>query len=359
MNVIISNKFTPMLDSLSIDVIKKLEGEFEADDIINQFKNFFFQRMILDITAIKDYKNIQNLQKLSISLDMDKVILLLDDNDESNSNLYLSKLISMGIYNFTKNVEGIMYLYNNPNSYRDVAHIQQLDILGGAAPVQQAQASTVNNKVIPTVNNNVFVNPEFEETMAKTQRVIGIKNVTKQSGATTLAYMLKNQLMHNYSVVAIEVDKTDFKYFNDKSLISTTSENVKNVISNNSDNDVIIIDLNNSSRAEDFCTEIYYLIEPSIIKLNKLLFVDRSGNSIKALKNKKVILNQSLLNSKDVLDFETEAGFKIFYNMPPLDERERSIHALNRFLVTIGFTRQGEFEEQERKKNKILGLFGI
>ena len=60
--------------------------------------------MILDITAIKDYKNIKNIQKLSISLDMNKIILLLDDSAESTSTEYLSKLISMGIYNFTKNV---------------------------------------------------------------------------------------------------------------------------------------------------------------------------------------------------------------------------------------------------------------
>ncbi len=178
MNVIISNKYTSLLNELDIDVIKKLEGQYDVDDIINQFKNFFFQRMILDITAIKDYKNIQTLQKLSISLDMDKVILFLDDTDESNSNLYLSKLISMGIYNFTKNIEGVMYLYNNPNSYRDVAHIQQLDVVGTQPQAQE----TPNNVIVENYNSTVH-----------TTRIIGIKNVTKQSGATTLAYMLKNQ----------------------------------------------------------------------------------------------------------------------------------------------------------------------
>ena len=322
MNVIISNKYTSMLNELDIDVIKKLEGEYDVEDIIAQFKNFFFQRMILDITALKDYKNIQTLQKLSISLDMDKVILFLDDTDESNSNLYLSKLISMGIYNFTKNIEGIMYLYNNPNSYRDVAHIQQLDMIGAASqPVQQ------------TVNNNVIV--ENYNTTVHTTRIIGLKNVTKQSGATTLAYMLKNQLKQNYSVVAVEVNKTDFKYFNDKSLISTNTGEIGNVIAKNSDKDVIVIDINDSIQAEDLCTDVLYLIEPSMIKLNKLMFIDRTGSSLKALKNKKVILNQSLINSKDVLDFEYESGLKIFYNMPPLDEREKSIHALNKFLVIL------------------------
>ena len=345
MNVIISNKYTSMLNELDIDVIKKLEGEYDVEDIIAQFKNFFFQRMILDITALKDYKNIQTLQKLSISLDMDKVILFLDDTDESNSNLYLSKLISMGIYNFTKNIEGIMYLYNNPNSYRDVAHIQQLDMIGAASqPVQQ------------TVNNNVIV--ENYNTTVHTTRIIGLKNVTKQSGATTLAYMLKNQLKQNYSVVAVEVNKTDFKYFNDKSLISTNTGEIGNVIAKNSDKDVIVIDINDSIQAEDLCTDVLYLIEPSMIKLNKLMFIDRTGSSLKALKNKTQNLNQSLLNSKDVLDFEYESGLKIFYNMPPLDEREKSIHALNKFLVMLGFGKQSDNQEEE-KKNRILGLFGL
>ena len=343
MNVIISNKYTSLLNELDIDVIKKLEGQYDVDDIINQFKNFFFQRMILDITAIKDYKNIQTLQKLSISLDMDKVILFLDDTDESNSNLYLSKLISMGIYNFTKNIEGVMYLYNNPNSYRDVAHIQQLDVVGTQPQAQE----TPNNVIVENYNSTVH-----------TTRIIGIKNVTKQSGATTLAYMLKNQLKQHYSVVAIEVNKSDFKYFNDKTLISTSATEIGNTVAKHSDKDVIIVDVNDSSQAEGLCTDMLYLIEPSMIKLNKLMFIDRAGNFLKALRNKKVILNQSLLDQKDVLDFEYEAGLKIFYNMPPLDEREKSIHALNKFLVMLGFGKQSDTEEEE-KKNKILGLFGF
>ena len=167
MNVIVANKYQSMLEGLGIDVIKKKIGEFEVEDIINEFQNFFFQRMILDITALKNYRDIKTLQKLSINLDMDKVILLLDDTADSTSTDYLSKLISMGIYNFTKNVEGIMYLYNNPNSYRDVAHIQQLDFNGGQDVVVEKYESTVSGT-----------------------RIIGVKNVTKQSGATTLTYLI-------------------------------------------------------------------------------------------------------------------------------------------------------------------------
>ena len=172
MNIIISNKYQSTLEKLDIDVIKTLNGEFEVEEIISQFQNFFFQRMILDITALKNYKDVKTLQKLSIALDMDKVILLLDDTVDDGSGDYLSKLISMGIYNFAKNIDGIMYLYNNPNSYRDVAHIQQLDYV--KAQEQGSDTDTYNTVEAPT------------------RRVIGIKNVTKQTGATTLTYIGKD-----------------------------------------------------------------------------------------------------------------------------------------------------------------------
>ena len=331
MNVIIANKYQSMLDSLNIDVIKRLNGQFEVDDIITQFQNFFFQRMILDITALKNYKDIKTLQKLSISLDMDKIIILLDDTVEGSSDEFLSKLISMGIYNFTKNIHGIMYLYNNPNSYRDVAHIQQLD-------------STSTEQVVVE---------KFDTTVTGT-RIIGIKNVTKQTGATTLTYMMKKQLEQHYSVVALEVNRDDFKYFHDKRMYSTTNSEIGNMIAKYNDKDVILIDVNDSTQALDLCHEVLYLVEPSVIKLNRLMLA--RPKTFKELKGKKIILNQSLLNPKDVLDFEYESGAKVFYNMPPLDEREKSIHALNVFLYKIGFTKQQSLEQD--KKFSLLGLFG-
>ena len=53
MNVIISNRYQTMLQELNIDVIKSLNGEFDVEEIISTFQNFYFQRMILDVTAIK------------------------------------------------------------------------------------------------------------------------------------------------------------------------------------------------------------------------------------------------------------------------------------------------------------------
>ena len=88
MNVIVANKNEGLLNSLDIDVIKSINGQFDADEIIQTFSNFFFNRMFLDITAIKNYNDISNNQKLSMSLEMDKVIFLLD-NILMNNNVFL------------------------------------------------------------------------------------------------------------------------------------------------------------------------------------------------------------------------------------------------------------------------------
>ena len=107
MNVIVSNKYQALLASLDIDVIKSINGEFTVDELIAQFSNFYYNKMIIDITAIKGYQDIKVIQNLSVNFDMSKVILLLDDSETVNSPVYLSSLVSMGIYNFATNVNVI------------------------------------------------------------------------------------------------------------------------------------------------------------------------------------------------------------------------------------------------------------
>ena len=330
MNVIVANKYREALSTLDIEVIKSLEGEFSVDEIVDTFKNFFFQRMILDITALKNYKDIKTLQKLSLSLDMDRVILLLDGSPEVTSPEYLSDLISMRIYNFTMNVEGVKYLYDNPNSYRDVAQYHQLDTTHdySSAPVQQ-----------------VYVE-------SSSAVIIGVKNITEESGATSLVYLMKKQLERNYEVAAIEIDKHDFMYFDDPTLVSTSSMELGNTLSKYSKCNVILVDMNNSPSAEALMNEILYLVEPSKIKLNKLLA--KEPRAFEKYKNAKIILNQSLLSNHDVLDFEYETNTKTFYNLPPLNDQENDNPALDNLLVKLGFLKQDSSAQAKKK-----GLFDL
>lgn len=334
MNVIVANKYRDALASLDIDVIKKLDGEYSVEEIIETFKNFFFQRMILDITALKDYKDIKTLQKLSLALDMDRLILLLDGSPEVIDPEYLSDLISMRIYNFTMNVEGVKYLYDNPNSYRDVAQYHQLDTYH---------------------NNNVIVEQSSPTTVVYQQghncRVIGLKNLTDGAGATTLTYIMKKQLERNYSVVALEVGKKDFIYFGDKNMYSINELELGNNIAKYNDKDIILVDVNNSASAENVVSEMLYLVEPSKLKLNKLL--SRNPRAFERYKNKKIILNQSLLSKQDVVDFEYETKTRIFYNLQPLYDQEDSNSCLDSLLAKLGFAKQSDESSAPKK-----GLFG-
>ena len=296
MNVIISNEYKNILTSLDIETIKTMDGEFTVEEIIGSLTNFFFNKLILDVTAIKNNRDITNYQKLSMSIDMNKVILYLD-NSLKNDNKYLSQIISLGIYNFASDKETLMYLYTNPNSYKDVAHLHNVNLNA---------SDDINTPVISQDNNT------------KNSYIIGIKNVTDNAGATTLTYLLKKELSKDKYTVALEINKNDFGYFDEKDMYSIRELNLGMAIQKFSNANIILLDLNNSS--EEKCDEILYLIEPSIIKLNKM--ITQNKNIFTMLANKKVVLNKSLLKPEDVKEFELESSSQITYNIPPLNDRD-------------------------------------
>ena len=323
MDTVISNKYSSVLNELDIEVSKKLEGEYTVDEIISQFKNFFFNKMFLDITAIKDYKDLTNLQKLSMSIDMDKVILLLDKDDSiSDSEPFLAKLVNMGIYNFTKDQNNLMYLYTNPNVYRDVAYLQKID-------------TGENNNTTTDSSHSV-----------SNKRIIGIKNITDSAGATSLIYMLKKVLSSYYSVMALEVDKRDLTYFKDKDTLTVKDDEINNIISKYNSIDIFLLDLNKSNK-DYLCTDVLYLVEPSILKLNKLAIIN--PKIINDIKGKKVVLNKSLLLESEIADFEVETRIKVYYNIPPLNDKKDNCDILSALLEKLGYIKKSE--ETEKKKS--------
>ena len=76
MNVIVSNKQKDVLDNSSIDAIKDLNGLFAVNDLINNFKNYYYTKMILDATAIVDFVKQETLDQLVKGIGADKLIIL-------------------------------------------------------------------------------------------------------------------------------------------------------------------------------------------------------------------------------------------------------------------------------------------
>lgn len=329
MNVIVSNKYQALLANLDIDVIKSINGEFSVDELVAQFSNFYYNKMIIDITAIKGYQNINVIQNLSVNFDMSKVILLLDDSERVNSPVYLSQLVSMGIYNFTSNVNVVKFLIDNPNTYKDVASYHN-----------------ISGFKKPTLNEH-----SVDNTVGKIgQKILGFRNVTEHAGSTTLIYLLKIHLEKYYKVKAVEIDGNDFTYFNDRDLESVSTVEFGDFLARNSTLDVILVDLNESNMTK-FCDDIIYLIEPGRIQLNRLIRND--NNIFEELKSKKIVLNRSVLSAKDVEDFEKESGSKVFYNLPYLDDKLDNQAIINDFLLNLGFSRV----EEEKEKSGLFSVF--
>ena len=342
MNVIVANEQQNNLANLDVDIIKNMSGCYDATEIVEMFKSFFYNKMILDVTAMKQYKEIQTYKTLTEGLDPEKIVFLLPEGSSLCTPNFLGHLISMGIYNFTTNLNGVKYLIKKSNTLKDVEHIQKM---ASSEPKREEESEREENKTSIT-----SVSTKLQEGTA----IIGFKDVTEHAGATTLIYILKKELASTYgkdSVFAIEVGRSDFQLLNDKQMISAQEIEIKNAISKLENAKIILVDLNNCSD-DSFCGDIIYLMEPTTLRLNKL--VRRNQDIFQKLKNCKVVLNQSLLLNNDVSDFEGEAGIKVFYNLPPLDERKRNA-IVHDFLSKLGLIRK--VEENAGESNRIFGLF--
>ena len=334
MNVIISNDHQNELSNLDIDVIKSISGVYSATEVVEMFKNFFFNKMILDVTALKGYDDYLTYQKLVSELEADKIIFLLPEGSRLCSSNFLGHLISFGIYNFTTNLNGVNYLLKKPNTYQDVENIAKMSNISSSketgAAVTRVNSSSSNDGV----------------------KIIGFRNVTDSAGATTFIFMLKKELssIFGQNVIAVEIDRYDFPLFYEKGLFSIKAEDLENFLYEYSNSKIILVDLNDFSD-DSFCDEVIYLVEPSSLKLNRLLRGQRSAFA--ELGDKRVMLNKSLLLNNDVFDFESESGVRVFYNMPPLDERKRNA-IVSDFASKLGLLNS---DGRNSGANKIFGLF--
>ena len=167
--------------------------------------------------------------------------------------------------------------------------------------------------------------------------------------------MLKKVLNEQYNVMALELDKRDFTYFNDKNMLSIREDELNNNI-NRYDAEVFLVDLNKAKK-ESSCTDVLYLVEPSTLKLNKLMTIN--PRILDELRDKKVVLNKSLLSEDDIADFEVESGIKVFFNMPPVNDKKIDNKKLSKLLGMLGYVKvvSTDDEEKDEKKKSIFDLF--
>lgn len=341
MNVIVGNEKRYELNSLNIDVIKSLEGIYTVDELIGMFTNFFFNKMILDVTSIKDYNDYSNLKKLFESIDSKKVILYL--NDTSNNKEFISDLITLGVYNFAINYNEIIELFNNPKEFKDVSHLQI-----------SKSSYEINKEIDEELGINQDKEFSFEDFILPgeydgNKKIIGVVNLTEHAGATTLVVQMIKQLNINYKAIGIEMNKQDFIFFDVPNIYSCMSkEDVLKKIKEYQDVDAVIVDLN-SIDSKEFCTDVIYLVEPGTIKMTKL--IRRNGKIFEELSGEKIVINRTNMDDNAVAEFEVESKIKIFGVVSNFRDNLDRVISVDKLLVKLGYKKCGN-------NLKKRGLFG-
>lgn len=326
MNVIVSNKYKEVIKTLGIEITGIIEGEYAPEVIAETYSNYYYDKLILDVTSISGYSNTDSLfvslKKIFTFLDPNKSIILLDDLPQLNNALFYSRLVQLQIYNFTSDPNEIKTLLQTPRGYTEIA-----------------KYSDVEQTMISNAKNNT-----------KT-RVIGMKNITEHAGATTLIYMMYQELAKNYKVKCLEIDKKDFKYFYNEDMVSIAKEQLGDQFLIDQGLDVMLIDMN------DFDDEMYikekiYLFEPSVVKLNKLM--DKDKNILNKLANEKIILNRTNITLESAKQFESESKLKVFDIIRNLNERDQINPQIINLLIKLGFNKTNggvmSVDDTERRK---------
>ena len=322
MNIIAANQNKDILDRLDIDVIKRVDGEYELRELLGKFVNLYFNKIIVDITSIKGYEDVKTIVDLGKAIDPSRIILLLNDNPTVNSKLYLSTLVKNGIYNFTRNFEGITYLYNHPSKLEDVKYL-----ILSESDEDEEELKVQREK------------EQYEVKRDNKRMVIGLSNLTNHAGASSLTNMMVRQLNnHGYKAVGLEMFKQDLIFYHDdEHLITIYSKlELESKLKLYENVDCVIIDLNDFSEADKYCDQIFYLVEPSYIMLTKLL--KRNKNAFLDHKDDYIVLNKSFVNEQELADFEYETKSKVFANIPPLNDRNNDLTEINDFLTRLGYT---------------------
>lgn len=319
MNLVIVNENTIVVNALTIDIIKVLNGVYDVNSIEKELVNFYFNKVIIDITAIKNYFSSFDLFEFLNYFGKDKVILLLNDSAYCNSKEFLTQLINNGYYNFTSNSQGVSFLVNRSNTYEDVKKYIQ------TTTFTSELNSSIGSTNIQTRTNNI--------------KIIGIKNLSEGAGSTTLMQQMVKQLAFNYKVKGIELNGFDAMYFrrpdiifcNDYTEAETKIKGLKGI-------DAIIIDLNEFEDKNKICTDIIYLLEPGIIRISK--FIKNINKYKDKLNDMKIVLNRSALKDEEINYFEKETGLNIYYNLTNFDDKKDRLLSIDKLLIKLGFNKQ-------------------
>ena len=333
MNIIVTNKYKDLIYNSNIEILKDLHGVFKVSQIVNAFNSIFYKKIIIDATALDGFPKDTVLKELVSSFEKDKLILFLPP-DNPPPKKFLSFLVSINLYNFTDNPNGLIQLTKKSNTINDVSMFVEKEEV-----VMNTQGQDENQDI-------------YDNSSVKKRIILGLKSITGKSFSTEIIYSMMKLLEEKYQkkVLALEIDKRNFLFYNNQNMNSLDKTRIDSFLQSNSDVDIILVDLGKDANL-NICDDIICLVNPSLYEINKLMFTSR--DAFLKLKGEKVMFVNSLLTDADVNQFAKEANISIYYNLSPINDRIVN-NNIEKLLAKLGF-----IENTESSKPTKKGLFDI
>ena len=317
-------------NSIKKDESNDLANDLAIDD--NQFDNQVSDNYDDNTNKVNDISEINDIGSNSISggihSSLGDMLSKLSFNDSQNYTSNTEKSVSVDdVYNHDNKEFNQTTEINEINNNSEINQINEITTNNDSESKLDTNYQSADNNNNVTNHKKTFLNMDsfddyVNDSKTEEKRVIGFKNITLHAGSTTLIYMLQAAFKkNNKDILSIEINRNDFKLFRTSKMISIKDSDILDTINSNKET-VILVDLNDCDN-DDFCTDIIYLVEPSIIKLNGLMMENKQ--IFNELKNKKVILNKSLLSDEDISILESEADIKFFFNLNPVNDRNDNI----------------------------------
>ena len=203
--------------------------------------------------------------------------------------------------------------------------------------------SVETNENINSVNGNIY-NPENI-----------VKDViTPNTGeVTTDTIVVDFQATQRINILS-ELLKDEVARGNQQGIISQKNGMLNNdnnnvIPLNKQDNELITNIINSSS--ENSAEQLAQSENFSNADLSNKNVLETPNETIEQKNNENT---QDILQNTDVADFESEANLKVYYNMPPLDERKRN-GIINDLLIRLGLINSSGSSNDNQ--GRIFGLF--
>lgn len=298
------------------EVIRFIEKPNTYEDAVKLLNSSSSNDIYVD-SSIKEGEDSSEVEETTNETEEDtsEIVNSTSDDSEETNNISTHSGSSLG------DILNNLSLGNTIN--QPSIEVENNSSLNNVVESNELSSNVINSNTDGEKKNTFLISDDFNSVDAVEEKpkkiIIGVKNITLNAGSTSLIYMLHKAATVNLgkNVLSIEIGKNDFRLFRDSKMISASLNEVNGIIEN-SNADIVFIDLNDTNN-DDLCSEVLYLVEPSTIKLNGLMATNK--NIFKELKGKKVLLNKSLLSPNDVKTLESEAGITFFANIEPLNDR--------------------------------------